>query len=540
MGSREGVDIPKAGFVGALGGAGELFAPAFNRIYAQLAKRNVTPVQAKQMLVDAGYSVDDITDDVVQRMVEIAKKAASPEEAARLAAAQGLPVPVPLTRGQITMSPKDQMFEDLALKGAYGEGPSTVMRGVVAKQEDALRANIPEIQRRIGGGVIERPGEAGRLVQGRLLEKQSAMKEMVDSAYRQAREAGGEVSRDVAESIFERVRAAAGDMLRHAPGANDKLELLRGILTRGEEMSAGIGRKELIIFGPDGSPLKTPKDAAIRALYDWRREATRFAQNAPNKTEAAATRSMIRELDDALDDAILADLATGEATAIKAWKDAVRARRTLGEAFESKDLVQKLVDRKSGDLVVAPEAASNVIFGASDANLLSRPELARELRKLKRLVTPDAWDALREEAFLRIAARGEAGQFAGGQRMFSGVNMKKAWEQMRAKNPEVLHVLFDPEEQALISRFVHVAATVTNPVKGGANFSNTAVGLSNIVQKLSEGVLTGDKGRMLIGWMVRALQGSTSAAVRGRPTPIMMPAGTVPGVAAGAGYGVAQ
>jgi hypothetical protein len=246
--------------------------------------------------------------------------------------------------------------------------------------------------------------------------------------------------------------------------------------------------------------VETIKDLDVKALYDWRRGVSRLYDKPKDATEKVALSIMVKQFDDSMDNAISSALQSGNDEAVKAWKKAIAMRRKYGQVFESGDLVSELIDQKRGRLKIAPEAASNYIFGASDTKLLNQPQMARELKKVKSLLGPDSgeWNAIREEAFLRMAERGEYGAMRGGEYGFSGVNFKKAVDSVKRKNKEVWALLFDDEERKLITQFANVAAKVTNPVKGGANFSNTSTALSGMVQSLFGSLFMGEKGKALL------------------------------------------
>jgi hypothetical protein len=100
--------------------------------------------------------------------------------------------------------------------------------------------------------------------------------------------------------------------------------------------------------------------------------------------------------------------------------------------------------------------------------------------------------------------------------------------------------LFNDQEKALISQFANVAARVTNPVRGGQNFSNTASALSNIVQKVGETLLTGTKGQAFLSRIFPSVYeglmiGPAAQAAKGGLPLRQLP----PGIAGGAGGGMA-
>lgn len=500
-GSEQPVDFPKAAVVGAAGAGAEMLAPVFSQLMRAFtgSGRIPTVYEAKLKMSSMGFKPEELTDETVMKFVDIARKASSPETAMRYAEAQGLPVPVPTTRGQNTMLARDQMFEDQAIKGSFGEGAERIMRGQAQIQDEALRANIPAIQQRIGGeGARVGRMDAGPIVQEDLAGKAAGMKRIVDARYDVARNTVGEAPGSVGEAVYGNISSAVADYMPHAPGAAKELEAFKSLVSKPPTSTKSM------ILGPDGKPIeglnidKGFQPADVKALYDWRRRVTKLADAAKDRTEAAAFKAMRGAFDDSMDDAILKALETGDRAAVEAWKSAIQARRAYGRVFESGDLIEKLIERESGQLKIAPEATSNLIFGVSDTQLLSRPEFARVLKKMKQILSPESWNAIREEGFVRLAQRGEAGAFQGGQRQFSGVNLKKAVDEMRIKNPEVWHTLYDEGERALISQWANVAARLTNPVRGGQNFSNTASAAANIFQKIGEALFVGTKGQAFL------------------------------------------
>ncbi len=542
-GSQQGVDLPKAAVVAAAGGSAEMLAPIFSQLmrFTTGSGRIPTVYEARLKMADLGFSPKDLTDETVQKFIEISRRAATPEAAMRYAEAQGLPVPVPLTKGQTTMLARDQMFEDMATKGAYGEGAERIMRGQAQMQDEALRANIPAIQQRIGGeGMRAQRGSAGQAVQEDLSRRAQGLNKVVGKQYDIARATTGEAPASVGESIYVKIYDSVADYMPHAPGAAKELETFKKLVAKPPTT------QKSMILGPDGQPIQNLNinegfnPTEIKSLYDWRRKITKLSENAKDRTEAAAFKSMKSAFDDSMDDAMMTALESGDKSAVEAWRSAIKARRAYGKVFESGDLVEKLIEKESGQFKIVPEAASNAIFGVSETQLISRPELARELKKMQVILSPENWNALREEAFLRLAQRGEAGAFQGGQRQFSGVNLKKAVDDMRTKNPEVWHTLFNDQEKALISQFANVAARVTNPVRGGQNFSNTASALSNIVQKVGETLLTGTKGQAFLSRIFPSVYeglmiGPAAQAAKGGLPLRQLP----PGIAGGAGGGMA-
>jgi hypothetical protein len=155
-------------------------------------------------------------------------------------------------------------------------------------------------------------------------------------------------------------------------------------------------------------------------------------------------------------------------------------------------------------LSVAPEDASNLIFGRSGLGAVGRKNLSRDLARLKNALGPDseAWNALRGEAFKRLAREGEGAPEAG-HTQFSGQKFLKAWNKLKADNPQVVDTLFSADERQLITDFAETAQRATTSVKGGDNPSNSGV---LVVKKVLDNLWTA------VGGAVGSIAGPGGAA----------------------------
>lgn len=515
-GSKQGVNLPRAGATAVVGGFSELLAPLFSALWRGTAVGKMSRNEARKIFVDSGYDASNLSDEIVDNFINIAKTASDPNDAMRLAEAKGLPVPVPLTRGKITMRAQDQMFEDLASKGAYGESAETIMRGAESRTSEALRANVPAIRQQINPAGPVGKGGAGEMAQTGLSRKAAGMKGKVGAAYEAARQAPGMAPGDIVGTMVDDISKSVEDFIPHATVAHKELGRLQEMVTK---------------VSPQGTIVGT-SDIDIRKLFDWRRRISTLANNAKDRTEAAALSRMRKQFDQSMSDALKEALQLGDEKSIKAWKKAVGIRRGYGKVFETDDLVSDLIEREGKKLKIDPKSASNYIFGISDTKLLGRPELANQLSKMRSILGPKSpeWNAIREESFLRLAQRGEYGAMTGGEYGFSGVNFKKAVDKMKRDNPEVWNTLFDSRERGLITQFSNVAARATNPVRGGANFSNTAVGISRLVQSIGDALFMGEKGRALLSRILpsayeRVQMAPAAAAAAGRIPTRQIPPG---------------
>ena len=457
-------DIPYGAAGGAAGGLLERAGGAVYRRMFKPADAVMTPSgqftpQVQQALRQAGVDPDTATKEMAQDVLRRIQQAVDPEEAARLAAAQSLPVPVPMTRGQVTGSKGQQLFEDAARAGAYGQVAESMLAGQQAAQQQAIRQNIPEIQRRIAqeAPFIGQAGEGGEAAQAALAARREAERKAASALYTKARESGPAMLMGQAkENIFESAKSALETFNpRTAPNAYGFLDDLEQELARGD----------------------------VAKLFQWREQATKAARG--SDPDATALRGVINQFDRSMSDAVDRSLMAGDDAAVQRWKDAISNYKKFSDVWKSQGgILSKLTEKtmRDGQMVLKqdPASVSNYLFGAGGTKLVSQPALARDLLTMKRQLPEQEWNMLRQEAFLKLMRFGE-GAFQDGERMYSGVKFKKALQDMMDTNPTVVKALFTPQEVGLLKQFANVSAAATG---GAINASNSANSAANMFQKL--------------------------------------------------------
>lgn len=491
VGSEQPVNVGRAAAAGVFGAGGEVLFPAVarllsgarrqgTRVFTDTAgKIELTP-EAKTIISDAGLDPDTLSQDFIQRLNIEARTAASPDQAQRIAEAASLPTPVPLTRGNASRLPDDQMFEDLASKGAFGRTVQSIVQGTRDAQQTALRANVDQIQANLSGGTaqVAARGEGGALVSNAVNEIRTAADNVVNAAYDTARASGDAgIPPQAANSLADNLERAAADRLEFAPKATSSLAQFRAL--------------------SDGAAGGT---IDVDAMFNWRRRATTLAnETGPDAaTDAGALRAMIDTFDAQVVDIVESGLLIGDDATVGLWLDAIRSRREFGKVFEAvnKDAPNYLVDlltREIPDgsraLQFEPDQAINAIFGSSNTGFIANPQLARQLSNLENVLRTggqaDAWNALREEAFARFASQAQ-GPFIGSTntRSFSGANFAKALDQALERNLPIMMALFTAEERSLMQQLQRTALATTTVTAGGANFSNTAVAQTRLFNSL--------------------------------------------------------
>jgi hypothetical protein len=474
-----------------------------------------------RLVQEAGLDPQEVTAAVAAEIQRQARAGVEPSAAAVTAMSRGLPVEVPMTRGQVTGSKGQQLAEDMMASGVYGTAAERTMAGFRTGQQEALRGNITAITEGIApGSAPVAKGEGGRLAQEALVAARSGDKARADDLYAQARASGAaNVQPDEALNIADAARTTYREGFDPITAPQ-----MDGLLLRLDEIMANGGD--------------------IKALQTWRKQVSNLRSGAPT-VEAAAAGKVLRDFDERLTAAVDNQLLIGDQSAVSAWKNAITNWAEYAKTWESKGgvlnvLTEKVTRDGQRQLKVAPEEAANAIFTMTASGLASKTKLPRDLLTLKSKLPEAEWNALRQEALIRLTDTAE-GAFRGGERQVSGVNFKKSWENLQRNNPGVVNNLFSKAERDTITQFANVAARATNAAINASNSANAAAGW---IQRMAFAFTASGPGQFLIqnylAGIIRepygAMRAASSTAQRLAPRQIV---GTPRAGAVGAGTGAA-
>lgn len=550
VGSGQPVNIPRAVAAAGFGAAGETLLPSVARLLSGAKRRGVQifeaqggtvtlSQEARQTIEEAGLDPNTLSQEFVARLNQEVQGAAVPAQAQRIAEAETLPTPVPLTRGNITRQPNDQMFEDLAAKGAMGRTVQSVIQGTRDAQQEALRGSADQLQANLSGGaaqVLQR-GEGGAIASQAINEIRDNASTLVNRAYDQARNAGqAGLPGDVIPGFTFNLGRAAADRLPNAPQT-------QAVLAELDQLGKDVG--------PDGAVLIGP-------LFDWRRRVTTLASDMAqtNPTEAGALRSIRNSFDAQITDIVEQGLLLGDDETVGLWLNAIAQRREFGQVFQAvnKDSPNYLVDLLTAKvpgggniLRFEPDQAANAVFGVTNTGFVNKPQFARQIATLEQTLKEggreDAWNAIREEAFARIMGQAE-GPFIGSTntRSFSGANLARAIDQAMERNRPAMMALFEPEELGLLAQLQRTALATTTVTAGGANTSNTSIAqsalfrntLGKLFGKIFGPVLQSAADNVPLGNLPNLIR-AQNATTAGLQRQLGLPAGVGGGVGAVAG-----
>lgn len=508
-------DIP----TGAVGGAGgELLGRAVQSLIGLARTRgpqavidqagNLLPEYA-DMVRKAGLDPSQVSAAVAADIASMVSSGARGDQAAITAMSRNLPVPVPMTRGAITGDVGQQLFEDMALKGVYGDMASNMMLGQNTKMQSALRSNLDAILENLNptGAPIAR-GEGGKAAQEALVAKRAEQEIMADEMYDMARARTAVVSPDAAADVADAMRATyrAKYNPRTAPTVGALLDDFDEVAASGD----------------------------IGSMMNWREQVSGLRTGAPTVEGEAAGR-IIKAFDARMGDMIDRALLSGDADAVAIWGMAIRNYADFASKWKSKGGILNLLTEEVGRdgervLRVADTAAADAIFSATASGLATKTGLPRDLITLRTNLPKEQWDQLRQEAFIRLMDRSYMSEGT-----VSGLKFKKAWENLKDRNMGVVNGLFTKDEQKLLQQFADVAAQATDTAK---NTSNSAAAAGGIIQRLAGSIGgTGMAQFLMRVWGARGLTAAYGGARAAMATRGVMPVPRTPLTIGGAGLG---
>ena len=485
-GSEQGLDLFNVMVTALFGGAGESVGLGFDAVSNILKnvfskggydpKTGAISEEAANLLKSIDVDVDQITPAIAERLHKLSNLVddVPVEGINRAAQAEALPVPVPLTRGDVTRNADDQMFESDAAKGMFGEVPRDTLKSSNAAKDQALKENADIMQGNLSGGgmQVDVAGDGAAAVQKRLVSVKDGIKVLEDEAFALARGSDAAINTKFATMVVKPRLTAALDArdldLDAMPAVRQSLKFFDKKVGTGDAVSIG-------------------------DMERWRRNAVQI-EKAQSKSmdgagpqSAMAMREMINTYDGTMLDLVNRGLVEGDPAVVGNWVKARMTTERMREIFNSKDIIEQLTEAtNSGRLAVGADDAVDIIFGRG--KLGATKGLEAQLKALKDVLIQNGgkaeWDALREEGFLRLLRTQGKGNNRGadGKRIFSGDKFATALDDAVADSRGAMRVLFEPEELKAFQQLRDVALSATNTVEGGKNFSNSGASVAGLIR----------------------------------------------------------
>jgi len=507
---------------GAGGGAAGQMAAQLGARIAQLFKSNPKSVldefgnikpEIAQQMQRAGLDPQRAREEMAAAMSQQVRQGVDVDEAARIAEAGTLPVPVPLTKGQVTGDKGQQLFEDSVRSGAYGESSAGMLNDRAASAQQALQQNVDAIQQRVAGDspVISRAQgfQGGQAVSDALNTQFDAAKKTANDLYSTARQSG--------PAFLD--EGAGNALLKASSGAiSENFEL--------------VNMPKTSVLLSSLTDIMSEKGGSIRDLFAWRQKVAN--QIADGGSEGVAASKLKQVFNDQMADSFERSLISGDQEAVKAWSNAVSNYADFAATWKSKSGILKALTEKdvrdgAGVLKVTPEGAANYILGANNSKLMKPGLIVNDIATLKKMLPTSEWNQIRQEAFINLFSKGDAATKSGDD-MFSGVKLRAEWKKLMKANPTAVKALFTQEERNLIEQFANVAARATG---GEVNASNSANSAFNLIGRIAAALGSSSAVQLAVRLPVmNAFQkayggGGAFNALKASPTPA--PIGMLPG-----------
>lgn len=457
VGSNQPIDHRKASIIAALGLGGEFAAPHIGRAYSWLKKvignkrfiqNGALTSEGRKAIESAGIDPNKVSREWVEEFSKLTKNEVEPQIAARMASSETLPKPIKLTQGQATDDLALQGKEQSRLHGVYGEEAQNVTRSQLDDQTRILGENAQEIQKQIGGSQVANKGEGASKAISDLRDQAKASMESVREAYKGAKRTSAHVPIDAIKDFSQKARSSL---------VEDGFDLA------GSRLSTRLQDVEKI------TGIENVTSANLKGMELWRKRIVRDIESlkASDPSQAQALRQLKNRYDDFIKDSFENALIQGDQKAISLWQNARQLRASYGQVFEKNRIINKLVKGEH-----TPEETVNILFGAGRFGNTSRGEVVQALDTIQRTVGPNSWNALREEAFLRLLRnQGE---------VFSPKKFITELDTALRDGGTLMRKMFKPMELRLMGQLRDVAkatiydARATNPSKSGYTLARIA------------------------------------------------------------------
>tara|TARA_B100000989_G_scaffold97629_1_gene71124 strand:+ start:11108 stop:13471 length:2364 start_codon:yes stop_codon:yes gene_type:complete len=507
-GSKQGIDVQNMLLSGAfgIGGdlAGRLLAPVFRRLFKS---NDITPdgrlsQNAQETLNKMGVDTDAITPEWSRRFAEAQRVVDTPEGSA-FADAETLPVPVKLTRGDVSRNLEDMRVEQNARRGNLGPEASEIMNTARTRQNEQILANQQAIINRVGTGG-ELPANQGVANVGNILERQAtALKVRGTAAYKVASEAGANLK---SSGVKNFLNTAKETLKKEFPSSSRRTEANAEI----DDLLRDLPEMDFIT---NKAGQTTDNFIDANRLEAFRQDLLAKKRALPKGSDQEPIfGSLINQLDDFTEGAFDAGLVTGDRAALQKFKQARGLWRELRTKYEGKeagkiyDIIQAV---RNGD---ANANVANIIFDAQSIGM--KKGALQAVKKMKEILGADseAFKNLKEDAALRLFNSNTKGNQLGQnmETMFSGDKFATSVNAALKDAPELMKEIFTKDELALINQFKRVALRATNLRKEIVSPNSGDAPLQFMREFLSRA--GGPVGRVAQGLTSKAIGGLTRAS----------------------------
>ena len=467
----------------------------------------------------AGIDPNEVTDDVIDNFLSASVDAVTPDETAAIAGEREFGIQ--LTKGTRSGAIKQLNLEDSLRSGRLGEKAETIISKSDTLRGQQTLAAAQRLKARLGGEAITNQAQAG-----------GALKESIRGAEEAASAAVNEAFEQVGDAALS-VEGMKG-LLSSSRSAIQGVEFDR-TLPETAKILTGIRKTERAIKSFEGKGLRP---FHVQRLEQMRRRINTGIGQAEGSDKRQLT-ILKRQWDSYLDDAVKKALFEGDQESLSALKSsrgifseyakkfrAQKSRTKSGRTIQDRpgQLIENIIESDPTDIQVV-----NSIFGAGDS--FGNAAGANFAKRIKQTADKEAWDAVRQAAFMRLV------KFTNDGKTVHGKNTRNAINNALKKNSELMGELFTPDEIGTLNRFAsHVVRSQPDRINPSGTSEGVFKTMRQILPKLS--FLSGDPILTVTGTGVQATSGFRSAAkaraATGPFTSVRPPKGEIVGGAIGA------
>ncbi len=434
-------------------------APAQQQLSAigQLSRGAAAP-RAPAAIDRASSAVQSLTDrarpdqaaDITDNLRSVGA-AEVPIETQRAAAAQQLPIDPQLTKGQITRDKMDKRFEEETAKLPEGDA----IRERMADQNLILQKNIDTFIDQTGAQLTD-VGEVGSAVRGALRKSLAERKKKVNDLYKEARKKG-EMSQPVDNTqlrTFFQENESAKKLAPIIDAAESELTRLSSQTAKSRPGITSVEKQQNSISLNNMEKLRTFINKGMGA----------------DPTNIKFGSEMKKIIDD------ITENSGGDV-----YKQARAERAKISQDFESRALVDKLVNSKRGtdEFAIAMEDVLK-------KSIISPSAPIDTVQQVKKLLTASkegkqAWKEIQGGVLRDILDRALANSATNqrGDRILSASGLDKAINNLEKSGK--LDLIFNAEKAEQIRTINEVAKLIMTSPPGTVNTSNTATVLAGML-----------------------------------------------------------
>lgn len=389
---------------------------------------------------------------------------------------------VPLTRGQATQHFSTQEKEQTLL-GAGGPEANSARQFFNAQQEK-ITAAIDRFKTGFGD-VTASAAERGQIVKDAIAELRDSGKAGVTALYKQARDlaegmgdnAQNLIHLDTApilarlreifidEAVPDQVRKALKQQAAKYGLIGSSPQTIEGETTVSLHNAAGEPAAKISFTGP-------PQRLTIANAEDFRQKINQLYEADTSK----ASQGLKPIIDDAVQAAVERAAAEGTGDVGAAFKAARATHVAQQQTFAAKDVVQRLIDWKSGTRTpqVLPENAIKTIFAGGKDSITNLKRVKAILLNKPTDQSRAAWQAMQAHAVADIfdqALTINANHGGGLMGSVSGAKLNSAIHRFGA---DKLKVLLPESDFNQLMKLNRIIGDATIPISKTVNYSNTA------------------------------------------------------------------